>query len=161
MVAGVTSLGDLLAKLNMLVYDATPSNRFATLFICAYNPDSRALRYASAGHNPALLYQASRDAARWLRARGVGLGLRRVSEYQESEVALQSGDCLVLYTDGVTEARNPQQEEFGDERLAALVRACASRDAAGVIEEIFTAVAEFAGTAAQHDDITVIVARAK
>lgn len=154
-----TILGFLMAKLNVLVYEATPTNRFATFFYGLYEPSTRRLRYSTAGHNPALLQRASSGEIHWLKTRGVGLGLQRSSSYEQAELTLEPGDALVLYTDGVTEERNPAGEEFGADRLAGTVRGCMALSASGILEQVIAATTEFAGEAPQFDDITLIVAR--
>lgn len=159
-VTSIGELSELFAKLNLLVYDASPSNRFATFFFGAYDPATRRLRYATAGHDPALLYRAASGTVEFLRAPGIGLGLRRISIYSQAGVTFEAGDVLVLYTDGVTEARNLDQEEFGEERLVAALRASADRSAEDALAHITAAVRSFALSAPQHDDITLIVARA-
>ncbi len=156
--AGISDLADLMAKLNLLVYDATPTNRFATFFYGLYNPVSRQLSYSSAGHNPALLYRAHSSQVEWLKTAGLGLGLQRNSQYQQSTVQLEVGDMLVLYTDGVSEARSVDDAEFGDDRLIDIVRSSA-KSPAEILDNILTEVTLFAAGAPQHDDITVIVAQ--
>lgn len=157
--AGISDLSELLAKLNVLVYEATPTNRFATFFYALYEPSTRRLRYSTAGHNPALLLRSASGEVEWLKTRGIGLGLQRVSAYQQAVVTLEPGDRLVLYTDGVTEARNPAGEEFGVDRLAETVRCCAVPGAAATLDRVLAATTAFAGEAPQFDDITLIVAR--
>ncbi len=157
--AGVSDPADLLTKLNILIYDATPINRFATFFYGLYDPSNRLLRYSSAGHNPALLYRPASDETIWLKTRGVGLGLKRTSLYEQAEVRLQPEDCLVLYTDGVTEARNSLGDEYGEDRMVALVRANASRPAAEILEALLCETTDFVGDAPQFDDLTLIVVR--
>jgi sigma-B regulation protein RsbU (phosphoserine phosphatase) len=154
---GVTDLSDLMGKLNLLIYEASPANRFATFFYGLYDPAGRRLRYCSAGHNPALLLKADGEAS-WLRTPGVGLGMTRGARYQQAEVTLSDGDTLVLYTDGVTEARNVAEEEFGEERLEAAVRRCGG-GAEQTLCEVLRVVDEFASGAPQHDDITILVAK--
>ena len=156
--AGISDLSELLAKLNVLVYDATPTNRFATFFYALYDPSTRHLRYATAGHNPALLLRAG-GQVEWLKTRGIGLGLQRSSVYQQAVVTLEPGDRLVLYTDGVTEARDPAGEEFGADRMAETVRCCDLPSAAAILDRVVAATTAFAGEAPQFDDITLIVAR--
>jgi sigma-B regulation protein RsbU (phosphoserine phosphatase) len=158
--AGISDLGDLMAKLNTLVYDATPRNRFATFFYGVFDPENGSLRYSSAGHNAVLLYRKKRDETLWLKTEGLALGLRRMSNYVADEVALEPGDELYLYTDGVTEARSASGEEFGEERLERTVRECAGESADQKLVRLLGAVQSFAAGEAQHDDITVIVARA-
>ena len=158
--AGVSDLADLMAKLNTLVYDATPANRFATFFYGLYDPETRVLRYSSAGHNPVLLHRKEQDQMIWLKTPGVALGLRRTSSYIADEVTLHPGDELFLYTDGVTEARNPEGEEFGEDRLVRAVKDLTSISASDRLSTLIADVQAFGAGAAQHDDITVIVARA-
>lgn len=157
--AGISDLSELMAKLNVLVYDATPANRFATFFYGLYDPSTRRLRYSTAGHNPGLLQRASDGEIRWLKTRGVGLGLQRSSTYEQAELTLEPGDRLILYTDGVTEARNAEGEEFGVDRLAAAVCCCTNPSASAILNRVIEATTEFAGDAPQFDDITMIVAR--
>lgn len=156
--AGISDLADLMEKLNILMYDFSPANRFATFFCCLYDPATGRLRYSSAGHNPALLLQAETGEALWLKTRGVALGLRRKSVYEQAEITLDPGDCLLLYTDGVTEARNPAGEEFEEHRLEAVIRTLSARPAGAIPEALLAAIDSFAAGATQHDDITVIAA---
>ncbi|MBY0506485.1 MAG: SpoIIE family protein phosphatase [Bryobacteraceae bacterium] len=146
---GVTDLAALMTKLNRVIYDASPANRFVTFWIGIYEPPSRRLRYSSGGHNPALLVRGG-GTIEWLRTRGVGLGLSRGARFEESVVVLGPGDRLLLYTDGVTEALNDAGEEFGEERLVEEFQRRES--ASGLVEECL----RFAGRAPQHDDLTVI-----
>lgn len=155
---GVTDLRELMAKLNLLVYEASPANRFATFFYGVYDPAAGALRYSSAGHNPSLLLRAAGEC-HWLKTPGVGLGMTRRSRYEQAEIGLESGDTLVLYTDGVTEARNEQGEEFGEDRLLEALQAAPAGGAQLVVDHVLEAVKRFAAGAPQHDDITLIVAR--
>ncbi|MEO8659279.1 MAG: SpoIIE family protein phosphatase [Bryobacteraceae bacterium] len=155
--AGLQDLGDLLTKLNRLIYDLTPTSRFATFWYGLYDPASGRLRLASAGHNPALLLRRSGELE-WLTTGGIGLGLSSRSTYCQSEVVLAPGDRLILYTDGVTEAMNETYEEFGDQRLVAAVRSAPVAGAGAMLAHIMSEVRAFAGATPQHDDITVVTA---
>ena len=154
------SMAETLSRLNELVFDSTPANRFITLFALAYDADTRSVRYASAGHNPAALLRAGATEPEWIRTKGVALGLRRVGAFTEASLTLAPGDTLVLYTDGVTEAVNTAGEEFGEARLAEALRRGAAQPAGQLRDELVAAVDAFAGGAAQHDDITLVVLRA-
>jgi len=154
--AGIEELGELMAKLNRLVYESTPANRFATFFYGLYEPCGGGFRYATAGHNPVLLLRAGGEVE-WLKARGVGLGLTRRAEFEERRAELSPGDTLVLYTDGVTEALSEQGVEFGEERLVEAVRSGGT--ASEVLDRILSRLEAFTAGAPQHDDITLIVAR--
>jgi len=153
-------LAGTLGRLNELVFDSTPANRFITLFAAAYERDTRLLRYASAGHNPAALLRAGASEVEWIRTKGVALGLRRRAVFEESSLRLAPGDCLVLYTDGVTEAVNTRNEDFGEARLAEGILRHRAHDAAGMLRALVAEVCDFAGEATQHDDITMVVLRA-
>ncbi|MBL8214185.1 MAG: PP2C family protein-serine/threonine phosphatase [Bryobacterales bacterium] len=160
-VAGASvGLAETLVQLNELVFDATPTNRFITMFALAYEPESRTLRYASAGHNPAALLLHGAAHVEWIRTKGVALGLRRRSDFAESSLTLRPGDCLVLYTDGVTEAVNTTGEEFGEARLVAAVDRCRTLGATDMRDALVAEVDGFAVGAPQHDDITLVVLRA-
>jgi sigma-B regulation protein RsbU (phosphoserine phosphatase) len=158
--AGVSDLSDLMAKLNTLVYDATPTNRFATFFYCVFDPGNRSLHYSSAGHNPMLLYRKKEKNMIRLRTSGLALGLRRTSTYVADKIVLELGDELFLYTDGVTESRNSSGEEFDEVRLEHAVRTSAGKSADETLASLLATVESFAAGEAQHDDITLIVARA-
>lgn len=91
---------------------------------------------------------------------GVPVGLFAEWEYQSAAVVLEPGDVFVIFTDGVTEALDSRGEEFGEDRLAAVVRACLGRGSAEIAERVLAEVNAFAGDAEQHDDITLVVGRA-
>lgn len=158
--AAISNLGELLTKLNRLVYDSTPSNRFATFFYCLYDGASQRITYSSAGHNPALLLRAEANTVVPLRTKGVGLGLKREAEFEEASTSLRPGDLLLLYTDGLTEAVNAQREEFGEDRLAQSLIAARHSNAPELAQELLHRVDQFADGAPQHDDMTLIVIRA-
>jgi serine phosphatase RsbU (regulator of sigma subunit)/HD-like signal output (HDOD) protein len=132
--------GDLLATANQALFASTTPERFATVFLAALAPDGRRLRYASAGHNPPLLLRAD-GRTQWLAADGAPVGMVPEMAYPVSEVALAPGDLLVIYTDGVNEATDPADAEFGEEGLETAVRACAGEPPRQVIASVFAAVA--------------------
>ncbi len=157
--SGTYPIPQLLAKLNELIYDSTPASRFITFLYCEYETETRRWRCATAGHNPAALLRKGAAEVEWLRTKGIGLGLRRVSAYEELERTLAVGDVVLLYTDGLTEAVNPESEEFGEERLGQALlrhRGCSADE---MRKRIVAEVDAFAGTAPQHDDMTLIVMR--
>lgn len=155
---GVADLGDLLTRLNTLVFDATPRNRFATLWCGQYDPSTRILRYASAGHSDALVARSS-GALELASCRGLALGLTRSARYEFGTLELHPGDLLAVCTDGVTEARSASGEEFGDAAWAQLVDQSRGMAAAAFIGRALKSIDEFARGAEQHDDITLVAAR--
>jgi phosphoserine phosphatase RsbU/P len=152
-------LAQLMANMNRLIYDASPSNRFATFIYAQYDPATRRLAFVNAGHNPPLLMRAGGEIER-LMPSGPALGLTPQASYRQSSFALESGDLLVAFTDGISEARNAAGEEFEEDRLIETVRTCAWLPPAEIVQRVIAAVDTFAAGAPQHDDITLAVARA-
>ena len=107
---------------------------FATAFVCYLDLDSGAVEFASAGHNPALVYRVASRRVEALNASGVALGVFEAAPYQPKSASLNPGDVLVLYTDGITEAINGDEEEFGDARLRALIAEHADLPAAALAD---------------------------
>ncbi len=145
----------LCARLNALLCRNTTEDRFITLFYAQLDGASRRLRYASAGHNPPFLLR--RDAS-WERlGEGGGvLGIFPDQTYAMGTVQLEPGDRVVLFTDGVTEVNNPAGEEFGEERLLALLREHRASSAGELQRKILAAASEFSG-GHWHDDATLLV----
>lgn len=149
--------GRCLAKANAVLCAQNPLDLFVTVFYCMLDPVKGVLRYANGGHNPPLLRRADGSIEALTGAGGLVLGAMPGVEFPEHAVELRTGDRLVLYTDGVTEAFNAADEPYGEERLRGEVRAHGAGTAAGLIERICGSVAAFAGGAPQSDDITLIV----
>ncbi len=154
-------LAALIRHVNHLVYEATATNRYATFFYAQYDPVARQLSYVNAGHNPPLLFRRCRDGwqVQRLAEGGTVVGLLPDSSYEQASVTLVPGDVLVAYTDGVSEAMNCENEEWGEERMMDAVKSCAEQCASAMIQSIMRAADEFAAGAAQHDDMTLIVMR--
>ncbi|MBL8228478.1 MAG: SpoIIE family protein phosphatase [Bryobacterales bacterium] len=156
---GINDLPVFLSNVNRLIYDMSPRSHFATLFYAQYNPTTRVLRYANAGHNPPLLLR--KGAAQWLRATGPGTGLSRRASYQAVEIALEADDLLVAYTDGFTEAMNPDREEYGDQRLLLTLSSAAGEPVSELMSALIANVDQFSAGAPQHDDMTIIALRVR
>jgi serine phosphatase RsbU (regulator of sigma subunit) len=142
------------------LYRRTPPDRYATVVIAAIELATGQLRWANAGHEPALLIRST-GGHEWLEPTGVPLGLIEGSEYRTLDTAIAPGDLLVLYTDGYTEAINPQSEEFGSDRLA---RSCAALqgEALEVIAQgLEREVDAFCGASPATDDRTLVMVRRK
>lgn len=133
-----------------------PGSRFATFVYGVLFPDGRFV-YANAGHNPPALF-SPRGVER-LTAGGPVLGAFAHAEYQDGEVRLGSGDVLVMFSDGVTEARNADDEELGEERLLALPLEGGAAPPIEMLNRIFRGVRDFVGDTPQSDDITATVTR--
>lgn len=160
MFAVEASTGDspaaVISRINARLAARHLESRFVTLVYAVLTGDG-CLQYANAGHNPPMLL--SRDGLRALDAGGTVLGWLPTTAYRDETVVLQPGDTLVMFTDGVTEARDGEGNEFGDERLAATLRAHASASPAALLDQIFADVHAFSAGAEQNDDMTVVVTK--
>ena len=147
----------LLRSVNQLFFQNTADSSYATLFFADYDDASRRLRYANCGHNPPALIRAE-GAVERLRATTTVLGLFEDWECPMAEETLQPGDTLVVYSDGVTEARSDAGEEFGDSRLIETIlkyRRLSSRE---LLDRLLETVQKFSGSE-QEDDITLVIGR--
>ena len=132
--------------------------RFATAFYGVLDPDGR-LAYCNAGHNPPFVF--STKGVRRLDVGGTVLGLFDDASYEQEVVALDAGDSVVVFSDGVSEALDTAGEEFGDDRIRAAVEHTLSQSPQRVLDALLGAVKQFVGAAAQNDDITALVLRYK
>src|SRR6202034_4049941 len=153
-------LASVIQKVNRLLYDASTANRYATFFYAQYDAASRRLTYVNAGHNPPFLLRGScTGQVKRLEAGGMVVGLLKDFAYTQDSIALDEGDVLVAYTDGITETMNAADEEWGEERLIETVQKCGSMSARDIIARIMQAADRFAAGAKQHDDMTITVVR--
>ena len=150
-------LPQLVRRLNALVYRSTRARKYVTFFFARYTPSTGALRYVNAGHNPAFLVGDGEPAELW--STGKPIGIMPDSTYEEGSATLPPGSTLFLYTDGLNEAADPDDMEFGMDRLRALV--AAQRDAAprDVPARVLEAITAFERGAQPTDDKTIVVVR--
>ncbi len=147
------SPGEVLARVNDLLYAGTPSRMFVTCFYAILDPYSGRLHYANAGQD--LPYRRQADEVRELRARGMPLGLMPAMVYEEHEVILAPGEYILFYSDGLVEAHNPGREMFGFPRLKTLLAEHA--DWASLIDFLLNELRGFTGEAwEQEDDVTLV-----
>jgi serine phosphatase RsbU (regulator of sigma subunit) len=159
------SLPQLAVKMNRFLHRSTKPNSYATFFYGQIDERSRQLRYVNAGHNPPYLIRSLRAAAgpgeaaeiEELSTGGAVLGLLPQVSYEEATVDLRPGDVLVAFTDGVTEALNPNAEEFGEEWLKNLLRQVVHLTAQEISTRISQELRNWIQDAAQYDDLTFIV----
>lgn len=156
-----STLSEMIQHVNRLVYEASASNRYATFFYAQYNPIQRLLHYVNAGHNPPIVYRKNGRGEEIVRleAGGTVVGLFAEFPYQEGQLELQAGDMFVGFTDGISEAMDSTDEEFGEDRLMETLKHCQSRSAAETISCILDQVDAFTAGAPQHDDMTLVVVR--
>jgi sigma-B regulation protein RsbU (phosphoserine phosphatase) len=154
-------LSQMMSGVNRLVFEASTSNRYATFFYAEYEPGGRTLCYVNAGHNPPVLLRKKADGYQVVRLEGGGtvIGLLESFPFQQTNVTLQPGDMLVLYSDGVSEAMNLAEEEWGETRMIETVEHCQGLSAAQTIEYVMAGADTFASGAPQHDDMTLVVLR--
>ncbi|HEY1341779.1 MAG TPA: SpoIIE family protein phosphatase [Bryobacteraceae bacterium] len=149
----------LLCSVNRLFYENTAESSYATLFFADYCDDTRRLRFANCGHLPPLLLRRG-GAVERLEGSSTVVGLFPKWDCSMSETRLDPGDALVLYTDGVTEAFNEHEEEFGERRLVDAVQSRREQDAQSVIGSVVDQLRRFSPHE-QHDDITLVVAQCR
>jgi len=156
-------IAGLITRVNAMLYDASTEDRYATLFYAQYDPATRRLSYVNAGHCPPILLRSTANHAaveRLDQAGGTVVGLLPECAYEQAEVSLCPGDLLVIYTDGFSEAMNPNLEEWGEERLIHAIASCAGLPAKDAISKIMQAADAFASGAPQSDDMTLVILRA-
>jgi sigma-B regulation protein RsbU (phosphoserine phosphatase) len=160
-IEGGSDLAKIMRNVNRLLYDATPPNRYATLFYGHYEADTRRLHYVNAGHNSPVVVRKA--GAGWevftLDEGGLSVGLFKQAVYQPGTIQLQAGDVLVAFTDGLSEAMNPADAEWGEERLVEAIETNWSAPPAQMMVRLIEAADRFAAGAPQHDDMTVVVLR--
>jgi serine phosphatase RsbU (regulator of sigma subunit) len=149
----------LLRSVNQVFHKNTNESAYATLFFAKYEDERRRLRYANCGHLPPLLLRRD-DSLDRLESTGTVLGLFREWDCVVEERYLCSGDILAIYTDGITEAFNDTDEEFGEERLVESLRRYRHLSAQGIISAVVEDVRRFSAFE-QHDDITLTIAKCR
>jgi sigma-B regulation protein RsbU (phosphoserine phosphatase) len=154
---GDPAAANAIKQANELICRDSTSGMFVTLFYAVLNTRWKRLRYVNAGHNPPLLFRKGSEDVIQLKAKGIALGVAHDIDLQEASIDLISGDILVLYTDGITEAINDQEEAFGLERLIRIIRSHGELSAKNLIDKIQGEVMSFAGNQPQFDDITLMV----
>ncbi len=152
---GPADLARLMTRVNRLVYESSATNRYATFFFGIYSPPSRLLRYVNAGHNPPYVIRGTEIHA--LEGGGPVVGLLPDAIYEECHLVLKPGDLMLAYTDGISEALNLQDQEWGEERMVAAARARLPENASTILRHIVTEADRFAATAPQHDDMTLLL----
>jgi sigma-B regulation protein RsbU (phosphoserine phosphatase) len=150
------SLGEICSQLNSHLCDVTESARFITFFAAQWNPTQRRLQYVNAGHNPPLLLGSAGE--RRLKATSPPLGLLPNSEFPEQDAALEPGDLLTLYSDGITEAGIEHGQPFGETQLKAVTTAHRDKSLAEILRRVFEAAREWAGSEPE-DDMTLLLVR--
>ncbi|MCA9943564.1 MAG: PP2C family protein-serine/threonine phosphatase [Anaerolineales bacterium] len=152
-----TAPEQVLQAANQRVLSETSSDLFVTVFYAILDPASGLLTYCNAGHNPPFLYSANGGGMKTLTRTAIPVGVLPETVWEQGSVAMQPGDLLVMYTDGVTEAEDEFAVFFGEERLKAVATANLGRSVDIIESKVVTAVLDFVGDAPQFDDITLML----
>jgi len=151
-----------LGAVNRRILSDTRGSMFVTAFYAVLDPNTGRIRYVNAGHNPPYLVSGNRGKpVDRLRGTGMALGVDEEAIWQQKVIRMVPGDVLLMYTDGVTEAQNPQGEYFGEQRMLDIVRARMGCPAREIQDAVLTAVREFTGGVGSSDDITLMVVARK
>jgi sigma-B regulation protein RsbU (phosphoserine phosphatase) len=165
---GATNLALVVENVNSLLYDSSAANRYATFFFGSYDPTSRLMRYVNAGHNAPVVLRPIPEASaahplverfevHKLEGGGPVVGMLPIAHYEQCELQMRSGDLLIAYTDGISEAMNPLEEEWSEESMAEEAMRHASEPAETILNALVAAADHFANGAAQHDDMTLLL----
>jgi hypothetical protein len=153
------SLDELVVAMNRYACSNSQGGlRFTTAFLAEYDPANRALTYINAGHNAPALRRKSGQVER-LNAGGLPLGIQADALYQSDRVVLEPEDWLLVFTDGLVEAANAQEEEYGEDRMLKILSASAAVTPDQVLSRMMVDVDAFVGTTPQHDDITCMLVK--
>lgn len=154
---------EVLFKLNKQMYKSIERNSFVSMFYAVLDMTNHKIRFARAGHNPAILAHRSSDTNSLLEPKGIAVGLESGKKFyeilEEHELQLERGDVLTFYTDGFTEASTKDGEEYGEERLINLISQNKDFTANAIIQKIVRSIKAFIGNHPQHDDMTMVVVK--
>lgn len=154
---GNPNVSESIEKANELICADAKTGMFVTLFYAILDAKKKRLRYVNAGHNPPLLLKQQKGNTVLLKAKGIALGVIENIELEEEEIQLEKGDLITLFTDGVTEAINQKEEQFGQQRLLTLIEENRGLSACEIISKIEAEVTAFSGGQPQFDDITLMI----
>jgi serine phosphatase RsbU (regulator of sigma subunit)/anti-sigma regulatory factor (Ser/Thr protein kinase)/transposase len=164
---GNKSASDVLARVNQHVTADMKKGMFVTMFYVVLDSRRRTINFASAGHNPMILYRGRTKEVYFLKPKGFPLGISLPEEdmFDKSlaiqKISLEKNDMLVIYTDGITEAMNKAKKQFGEERLIDTIRECSALTPEEFVSELSRRIAAFTDGAEQNDDITVVAIKEK
>ena len=150
---------EVLERINRLYIHNINFTTFVTIFFGKYDPQTRILTYANAGHNSAYLYRMATDQEIWLRPTGPAIGLMEGFVIRNEDVKLEPGDILLLYTDGITEASNHQGTLWGEDNLADIIRTNTDSSAEQLIQKILVAMKDHTGGNPLADDVTLVISK--
>lgn len=151
----------VLSKVNRLLYKTIEKNSFVSMFYAILDTTKHSLLYSRAGHNPGILCSDIKGDTRFLKSSGMALGLEEGQIFKrtlvEESINIESGDVLVLYTDGFTEAMNEKLEEYGEEKFTKIIVENRKKSSKEILDIIMHDVDKFIDHYPQHDDMTIVV----
>ncbi len=147
---------EVLERVNRLLCEKSLPGQFVTLFLFLQNPRGTG-QFISAGHNPAYLFRTATGKIEKLFSEAFVLGMFEEATFESRTFRLGKGDILVVISDGVTDAQNPKQEMFGEQRLLQVIRQEAPSGSEAIEKQLLKTIAEFTQGTAQNDDITFVV----
>ncbi|MCJ7738066.1 MAG: SpoIIE family protein phosphatase [Anaerolineae bacterium] len=148
---------ECIAHANRLICVDSSGGMFVTLFFGCLDPAAHTLTYVNAGHNPPLLYQAARNVLTELSRTAMALGVYEDAPLEQEQIRLEPGDRLVLYTDGVTDAMDSQDNPFGAQRFRELILENRAASATEIVDRVTQSIRSFAGDGEPFDDIAIVV----
>lgn len=150
---------ELVERLNREIDSVSDGERYVTLLVAEIDARKRRVRYINCGHNPALLYRAKTGMIAHMDSSCPPIGMFSERPCELTAADLIAGDVMVFYTDGVTEAQNQSGEEFGMERLSAVVTRGSAMSAEDLMNDVFRSAADFCSEVGFHDDVTILVVK--
>lgn len=141
---------------NRLLFHNTDTKQYATFFYGILDWQKHEFKFTNAGHNPPMLFKTD-CSMQELKTVGIPLGFLESFEYTQESVSIQPGEFMVIFTDGISEAMNYEEEEFSEERMIGILKQCEGKSAEQVLKELIAAVKNHSGDTEQSDDITVMV----
>jgi len=150
---------DVMTDANATITAESKTSMFVTAFYGIIDPGTHLFTYVNAGHNPPMIVQVEGGAVHELEPTGIALGILENTRYHEQMIPLRSGDIIILYTDGVTEATNAAEELFSEERLRNIILRNRSLSATGLTKEILDSINQFSSGQPQSDDITLFIVK--
>jgi sigma-B regulation protein RsbU (phosphoserine phosphatase) len=154
---GNSNAAEVIEDANKLIAEDSDTGMFVTLFYAILDLKNKTMEYVNAGHNNPVLFIRKTGTMECLNAKGIALGAIDTIELEEKQIDLESGDLIVFYTDGVTEAINDKEEFFGKKRLYKLIKSHSDLNAEGIVNKIKEEVISFSQSQSQFDDITLMV----
>ncbi len=149
---------EICTQVSRLLFERTPPEKYATCFFAVLEPETGKFTYVNAGHNPGLLLHGS-GVSEWLKSSGVPIGILPYGPFEQRSVELALDDMIVLYTDGITEAENPEEEEYGEDRLRIVAEAHCTEPLAALAGAIEADVHAHVRGVPFADDRTLVMVR--